>query len=165
MENQPIDAVSQSNKRKWIIGGAIVVLLIAGVAMYNRSQNVKDPNSITVGDQNSIDIGAQDPDSVAVLISQVSFVAPGFVVIQENNNGIAGKVLAYSKLFAPGFYKNQTIIMNMTAGASYFATLYGDNGNGQFDIANDTMLKDPAGVTVQMQFKVNMTSAGGESKG
>jgi hypothetical protein len=165
MENQPIDVSPQSNKQKWIIGGVIVVLLIAGIAMYNRSQTIKDPNNITVGDQNSIDVGAQDPDSVAVLISQVSFITPGFVVIQENNNGVVGKVLTYSKLFTPGFYKNQTVIMNMKAGASYFATLYGDNGNGQFDIATDTILKDPAGVVVQMQFKVNMTSADGESKG
>lgn len=163
----PVSQPQNNNKKYWIAGGMIVVLAIVGFAMFRRSAPTP-PQGITVGDQNSLDIGDQNPDGVVVLVSQASFITPGFIVIQENLNGVPGKVLATSNLYSPGFYTNKTITMTMQPGASYFGTLYGDDGNGIFgggDINNDKPLTDPAGAIVRVPFKAKMSSTPEDIKG
>ncbi len=163
MDMQPsIQPPVTSSKKPWIIGGIIVIAIAAFLILRSNSPT---PQGIVAGDQNSIVVGDQDPDAVAVLLDQVSLIKPGFVVIQENRNNQPGAVLSVSTLFQPGFYQNKTVIMSIKPGARYFATLYGDDGNGKFDIQNDAVLTDPAGTVVRVQFGTKKSSTPGDIKG
>jgi len=160
----PVSQPDGNSKKYWIIGGIIVLLAIGSFYLFSN-KGTTPPQGITIGDQNSLSIGDQDPDAVAVLISKASFLKSGFIVIQENISSAPGKVLATSDLFSPGSYTNKTIIMNMTAGANYFGTLYGDDGNGLFDAVNDKPLTDPDGNIVRVPFKVRQSSTSEDIKG
>ncbi len=155
--------MNEQNKKYWIIGGAVVILAIIGIAMYNRSQNV---NPTTIGsDANFITVSDQDPDSVAVLVDDASLSASGFIVIYEDAGGLPGNVLKTSNLLTTGDHKNVSIIMAMKPGATYHAGLWGDDGNGEFGIGNDQPLLGSNGNPVVTSFKVKLVSPGGESKG
>lgn len=156
-----------SSKKAWIIGGIVVVLVIIGFSMYNRSRPVATPSQeITAVDQNSITVSDQDPDSVAALIDSVSVKESSFVIIHDDANGKPGAIVGVSKLLAPGTYTNLSIIMPMKPGATYYAMMHADDGNGVYDKTADSHhLMDNAGVEARVMFKVKLSSPGSDSKG
>ena len=164
MENT-IQPATGNNKKFWIIGGAIVALIIIGVIMYKGGSNEPTQQGIVVGDQNSLTVNDQDPNSVAVLVSDASLRAAGFVAVFDGSTGQPANLLGSSALLSAGNHKNVSIIMNLKAGATYFAELFADNGNGNFDISNDRPLTDNAGKPVIQMFKVRLSSNQNDVKG
>jgi hypothetical protein len=156
----------QSSKKQWIIAGAIVVLAIAGYAMYQRSQTVNPPQGIAPGDMNSLVIKDQDPDAIAVLVEYASVREPSFIVIHDDANGKAGAIIGTSKLLTPGEHRNVSVIMRMKAGATYYGMMHADDGNGLFDsVVDNRHLLDTAGMEIMTRFKALLVSPGGEQKG
>ncbi len=157
----PVSRPENSSKKYWIIGGVIAVLVIGGFWLYNRSQTVNPPEQAGI---NSLTVSDQDADAVAVLIDNATLTASGFVAIHSDASGQPGTIVANSRPLTAGGHSNLTIIMPLTPGATYWAMLHGDDGNGVFDANNDKPLTDETGAVVMKQFKVKLTTAG-ESKG
>ena len=156
--------MEDKNKKFWLIGGVVVALVIIGVMMYRGSP--KDPpQGIVAGEMNSITVSDQDPNAVAVLVGEASLRAPGFVAIYDGTNGRPGAIVATSALLTAGSHKNVSIIMNLKAGETYYASLFGDDGNGDFNPNYDLPLTDNSGVPVIQMFKVKLTSSPDDSKG
>lgn len=164
MENT-IQPETGSNKKIWIIGGVVVALVIVGAMMYRGSNDQTAQQGIVVGNQNALTINDQDPNSVAVLVSDASLRAAGFVAIFDGSTGQPANLLGASGLLTSGSHKNVSIIMNIKAGATYFAELFSDDGNGNFDQTNDRPLTDNSGKPVIQMFKVRLSSNPNDIKG
>lgn len=149
---------------------AIIIIVVLGVgafAIFGRGDEVADQQQgIAPGDDNAISVNDQNSDSVAVLVEQVSFIAPGFIDIHSDNNGQPGPIIATSNLYQPGTYRNVSVITPLTPGATYHAMLHGDDGNGVFTNAQaDPPLTNKNGQIVNDMFKVNLANEGEEQKG
>lgn len=154
----------KSNKKWWIIGGVVVVALIAFMIINGMKSN--GPVSIVAGDQNALVIADQDPNAVAVLVSSVSTREPAFIVIHDDLNGRPGAIVGVSNLLQPGSYNNTTVIMNLKPGATYYGMLHADDGNGIFAADTDARhLNDNTGMEVMTSFKVRLSSTPGDYKG
>jgi hypothetical protein len=161
----PVAPEGGSSKKLWVVGAIILVVLIGGYLILGGNSN-KDDQGILVGDDSEIVVNEQNPDSVAVLIQSVSVRTPGYVAILENNGGVPGKIIGISALFAPGTYKNASVIAPLKPGVSYFAVLLADDGNGLFDAKTDTTyIKNASGKDIIKEFKVGNSTVGGEDKG
>jgi hypothetical protein len=160
----PSAPTASSSKKGWIIGIIVIIVLIGSYFMLRGGSDQATPG-IVAGDQNSITVGDQNADSVAVLVSDVSLRAPGYIEIHADDNGKVGAIVGSSSLLQPGDHKNVSVIATLLPGKSYYAMLHTDDGNGTFDPAKDEPTLDNAGNIIMTKFNVRLTNEGGEVKG
>lgn len=129
-----------------------------GVATATSSLYESDAPGSVVGDGPGIFMDEQNPGKV-VIISQVAFLKPGWVVIHDNVDGKPGAVIG-SKYFEQGKHSGLIILQkSMVIGKKYFAELHNDDGNSKtFDPAKDTPLKDAKGMAIMVSFAVTQGS-------
>lgn len=138
-----------SNKTGLILGVLILVALGAALFLRSKQERPVSPegsSSLIVGN-NAIYVTEQSPGH-SVLVSVVRLEKPGFVVIHEDSEGQAGRVLGASQLLPGGEIKNPPPIalsQETSDGQTLYAALHLDNGNGVFDAVEDKPALDPVG--------------------
>ncbi len=108
-------------------------------------QVAKAKNTLTVSDQRA---------GSTVTIDTVSLQKPGFVVIRADTSGRPGKILASSNLVSPGTKEDLVIGFRPTAGTSYYAVLYSDDGDKKFNETKDEAINTAQAIPVMAQFSV-----------
>jgi len=146
---------------KFILIGTVLALFGAGCASQTSSNqpSAAQPTeaSATVAVPaptilNAIVVKDQKPGDEA-MIDDVSIEAKGYVVVHEDDNGKAGKIVGMSGLLNAGETRSVPVKMKIHAGLSHWAMLHIDNGDGVFDAKQDLPLKDENGEFVMKSFK------------
>jgi hypothetical protein len=133
----------------------IAIIAGLGMAVYGNSVKTNDStasksatppipptaNLLTVPDQKA---------GAVVTASEADLLQPGYVVIKDSR--VSGKVLGVSLLLSAS--KNSLIFVNALTvkGQTYYAYLYGDNGDGKFG-NGDQVLKDIYGSQIVVAFR------------
>jgi len=157
----PEQSTSGSKAWAWIIGVIIVIIIvILGYYLMKGNGNSSNtapvttttPAASTVASNNGIVIADQFPGNI-VYVSSVQLAAPGFVVIQADNNGTPGAVIG-SKAFPAGINPGQiNLSKSMVDGGTYYAALYADTaGTGIFNASVDQPITDANGNAIMKIF-------------
>ena len=157
----PEQSTSGSKAWAWIIGVIIVIIIvILGYYLMKGNGNTSNtdpvttttPAASTVASNNGIVIADQFPGNI-VYVSSVQLAAPGFVVIQADNNGTPGAVIG-SKAFPAGINSGQiNLSKSMVDGGTYYAALYADTaGTGIFNASVDQPITDANGNAIMKIF-------------
>lgn len=122
-----------------VVGLFVLMLLLNAVVLSKRSErNMRYKKESPVAYQGREHIFILDQKiSNRVAILSVGLTQNGFIVIYNNKNEIVGK----SPLLIPGLYSNKALILSQTIapGDEIFATLYTDDGDGNFNQNKDSM--------------------------
>lgn len=126
----------------------IIILAITGTAFFFRERGEKSgPANDATGlmiSNNAIYVAEQLPGR-SVSVSVVRLEKSGFVAIHEDVGDLPGTILGVSGLLPAGETKNPLPIMLSRAtgdGEIIYAMLHSDNGDGQFDAAEDKPVLD-----------------------
>jgi hypothetical protein len=178
-----------STRENWLIAGIVIVILLLIYVWMGGGKGKGNTNTATTttatsteesatttgsdlpsgseaelipGDNAGTVVVNDQPAGSSVAIERVNFEKAGWVVIREDNNGTAGKVLG-ARCFNPGTNQgNMTVLItdgknskSLTPGSSYIAQLRDDNDgecvyNG---IAEEASILDEAGKPVQAIFQ------------
>lgn len=159
--NTSVNDVSQANQggNKVLIAfiGGLIIGLLAGYFWFGGDSN-NTSNSGNNGDNgasvigsisrlagNAIFVSNQKPGET-VEVGLVQFENPGFVVIQEDNDGKPGRVIG-SKLFPAGQSEGIIELNESTEdGKTYHAVLWDDNADNKFAEADDVAIPTDDGV-------------------
>lgn len=109
---------------------------------------------LMVGD-NAIAVSEQPPaDSVTV--SLATLAEDGYIVIHEAEEGAPGAIIAASGLLPAGTHNNVAVDLNAvpTDGSEFIAMLHTDNGDGQFNAADDAPVTHDGG-PIMMSFVID----------
>ena len=134
------------------------VIVVAAIVVFMVMRGSGTTSTDTTAGGNTISVSDQDPNSVAVVIDSATLSVPGFIVIHEDTNGAPGVTIAESSALTAGTYANKSVIVTMKPGATYWAMLHSDDGNGIYNAANDLPIKDASGMPVMAKFKVKTAS-------
>src|SRR3989344_8027495 len=147
MEQPSLPTTSKNNARLF----GVLILVLVGLSgtvllanMVNRqSAQPTDSQASEPAVLNYIEAMGHPAGNVAV-INRVSTLQSSFVVMQEA--GGASSVLGVSPLLTSGIYEGVEITLSRNVQSeSLTASLYGDNGNGEFNPLEDTVMKDAEG--------------------
>lgn len=154
---------SGSKTWQWIVAVVIVILIvILGYYLLKSSggngsssapvTSTSTTPSSPVASNNGLVVADQFPGNI-VYVSSVQLAAPGFVVIQANNNGTPGAVIG-SKAFPSGINPGQiNLTTSMVDGGMYYASLYADTaGTGVFNASVDQPITDANGNAIMKIF-------------
>lgn len=183
-----------STRENWLIAGIVIVILLLIYVWMGGGKNKGTTATTTIATsteesatttEKSLSSGSEEkelapgdnagtvvvndqPAGSSVTIERVNLEKAGWVVIREDNNGTAGKVLG-ARCFNPGTNQgNMTVLItdgknskSLTPGSSYIAELRDDNDgecvyNG---IAQEASIVDEAGKPVQVTFKALASTA------
>lgn len=86
-------------------------------------------------------------------ITSVSLVAPGYVAIHSDVNGVLGPIVTQSALLQAGTTANVIVPNPVVAETYYWAMLHTDDGDGVFDATKDVPTKDASGTVVMQRFE------------
>lgn len=133
----------------------LIIILGLGIAVYkNANNNSSAPPSapantqeITQPSANLLQVNNQ-PAGTSVRAEEADLLQNGFVVIKD----ASGKVLGASPILAAG--KNTLVFTPavVSKGKTYYAYLYGDNGDAKFG-NGDVPLKDVSNNQIVIPFK------------
>lgn len=114
------------------------------VSSYNATTTIPEAPSV-----NKLIVTDQKAGSV-VTVSEADLMQTGFVVIKDART--SGKTLGISVMLSAS--KNALVFVTALTsnGKTYYAFLYGDNGDGKFGSA-DQILKDSSGNQILVAFK------------
>jgi len=105
---------------------------------------------------NSELVKVTDQKAGGEVVVTATFDAPGWVAIHEDRNGGLGNVLGARWLPAGTHEATVILLRGTTAGATYHAALYNDDGDRQFEYkSGDVNLLDSAKQPVQASFSAN----------
>lgn len=149
---------------QWVVTViVIIVLIILGYYLFRGDRasapetETPDTEQVSSSDVNRVVVSDQYPGDV-VYITSAQFENPGFVVIRENNNGNPGAIIGQA-YFGEGINPGRiTLVKETEEGKLYYAVLYSDNGDEQFNVATDLPLKDVQGNTILRTFRVTSTA-------
>lgn len=115
---------------------------------------------VTEVTKSAISASKHTPASTAV-VDSVTLEKPGFVAINDDQNGQPGQILGVSQLLQAGTYENVTITLSRktVSGENLFAMAHIDNGDGTFGELNDEPAKEDDTV-VMAQFQVSSEVSG-----
>ncbi len=128
--------------KTFLILGVIIVFITGVVFFFRGSKEEPGPASNSSGliiSNSAIYVAEQTPGT-NVSVSIVRLEKPGFVIIHEDAAGAPGKILGVSDLLPAGETENLPPIMLSRATTdeeTIYAMLHFDNGDGQFDAADD----------------------------
>lgn len=116
---------------------------------------IPDSQSVPVGEAGSIDsvsVLNQAP-GMKVIVRRVAFAQAGWIAVHEERSGGLGNVLGAAWLPA-GTHENVTVhlLRATSAGSVYYAALYTDNGNKQYEHRIDAPVKDSLGSHIIARF-------------
>lgn len=80
-----------------------------------------------------------------VYISSLTFPKESWIAVREDNNGELGNILGAQRYPAGTQTGVVTLLRNTNAGQTYYAVIYLDDGDGEFDHKKDTLLVDSEG--------------------
>jgi len=149
----------------------IIVLIVIGVLVFGGEKTEAPTNTDTASstDQtnalslNRIVMSDQYPGNV-VYLSSVQVEKPSWVVIQADKNGEPGDIIG-STYFTAGINPGKITLTKPTLeGATYYAVIYTDDGDGKFDAKKDLPLEDSNGNVIMKIFRAS-ASVGQELKG
>lgn len=157
---------------QWVVTVIVIIILIViGIMVFGGKSSTPVDNSGVTTDQNgnttmganSIVMADQYPGNVAY-ISSVQLEKGGWIVIQSDNAGQPGTIIGETWVGAGISPAKVTLTSPMVDGSTYYATLYSDNGDQQFDATTDLPLKDANGNVIMHVFH-SSASAGANIKG
>lgn len=150
--------------------GVLVVILIGAVFLGVRNKFVQlkkpgitipTPSPITQQIlQDSILVNSHTPAKM-VVVDSATLSKPGFVAIEEIENGQMGTVLGASELLSADTHENLTVSLSRKTKEEdvLLAVIYLDNGDGVFTESDETA-KDESGNPILAQFRVSNTRNG-----
>lgn len=147
---------NNNNKVWWIVGIIIVIAIVAW--MLFKPKNAAAPVT-SIPAVSAITVSDQDANTVGVTINSATLAVAGFIEIHADVNGSIGTYVGSSKVLAAGTYANQSIIMSTVPGASYWAMLHADDGNGIFEPEKDLPIKNADGEIVMQKFQVKLAGS------
>ncbi len=161
-----------------VLLAAVIVIAIAGYFYINRNNEATAPdeandninvpategmennipvseNSNTAGNVPSTDtilLSAQTAGS-SVTIDNFRLSEPGFISIERlDHPNSPGSSIGHSGYLKAGSGQDLEINATITAGETYFAVLYKDNGDKKFDPAVDQRLRNSSGGLIMARF-------------
>lgn len=145
------------------VGAAILV--IGAVYFFNGvpALPVTDSADNTSGlraEDNMVIVAEQRPGAF-ILAAQVLLVAPGFVVIHDDNAGAPGAILGASALLAAGESSQITVPLSRPSkdGEKLHVMLHSDtDGNGTFSAATDAPVQSALGGPITGWFDISSDS-------
>jgi hypothetical protein len=90
----------------------------------------------------------------SVTIDAAKIATDSFIAIFENTNGKLGKLVGSSALLTPGDKQDLEIRATISAGKTYIASIYKDDGNKRFDANKDSLVLDSKGQPLSRTFSV-----------
>ncbi|MEK7501552.1 MAG: hypothetical protein AAB629_01360 [Patescibacteria group bacterium] len=154
---------------QWIVTViVIIVLIIIGIFVFGNKKAeapVTGEETTTPATQtaNNIIMSNQFPGNV-VYISSVQAANTGWVAIQKDNAGQPGVVIGSANVIVGTNPVKVTLNQPTIDGGAYYAVMYSDDGDGEFDITKDSPLKDANGNVIMRPFRASAT-ANAEIKG
>ncbi len=147
-------------KRSYLIGGTLIVGVIASIWFANYSAMTGDisdeESNVETGtvqrDAGEITVSSQ-PAGRAVVVSQVVLPQKGWVVVHESNGGELSNALGAARRDA-GQYNGVVVelLRNTEPDKNYFVVLYADNGNNTFELKEDVPFSDESGAVLKRSF-------------
>ncbi len=114
----------------------------------------KKAEAVLVSGINAVEVNDQ-PAGDKVEVTMATLSKAGWVVIHEDDNGAAGKVLG-ARRYEPGIYLAEVELLRPTeSGKMYYAMLHLDDGDKEFNLSNDGPIKGEDGRVVMDSFKAN----------
>ena len=135
---------------------SLAVVLGIGIVVYKNVKGppaspaaTSTPQNETPPSVNALQIQNQKAGNV-VTAAEADLLQTGFVIIKDSQSSV--KAVGVSPILAAG--KNSLIFITapISKGKTYYAYLYGDNGNGKFD-SGDTVLKGALGNQIIVSFQ------------
>jgi hypothetical protein len=134
-----------------IVGLFVLTLLLNAVVMPRRSvtnMQYAAPSPLPYeGKEHLFILDQKASDRISIL--SAALTQSGFIVI---SNEVTGQAVGISPLLLPGLYSNRAIMLSepVIPGEELFATIYTDNGDGNFDLdtVDDTMGTAMSWVTI-----------------
>jgi hypothetical protein len=140
--------------------GVLATLLVAGElsmpSFASSSAPVNSTSTAPILAQSGDVAVSNQPAGVSVLVDSVTVPPPGvWVAIQDvNEDGSLGNVLGAALVGHPESNVTVALLRNTIPGQQYAVVLYRDDGDGQFNLANDSLYVDfDTGQPVEMTFK------------
>lgn len=147
----------EKNPPKWLTILAIVAIIVIGgyfllfkgkstTAPVQQRENSEAPqggvpeNRVIVEDYSA---------GKTVNVSVIKLSSPGFAVVHEDDEGKPGDVIGVSDLLSEGEHNDVAISLDrvVESGESIHIVLHADNGDGEFNSANDkAVLNDEGGM-------------------
>lgn len=151
---------------KIFIAIAIIIVLGLGYAYIGKNKGEDDDSmgqqvldngasTMMVG-ENALYAGDQKPGKT-MKIPLVHLEKSGFVVIHEISEAKPGKILGSSALL-PAIESTKVPVAlsaQLVEGKRYMAMLHADDGDGKFNAATDSPIRDPQGNIIMMEFMVS----------
>jgi hypothetical protein len=81
------------------------------------------------------------------------FVEPGWIAIHEDRNGEPGNVLGARWLPAGTHASNVVLLRNTVSGKMYYAVLYADDGDREFQVRGESALVTEDGNPIMVTFE------------
>lgn len=105
--------------------------------------------------ENAIEVTAFTPGGT-VIADIVILDAPGYIVVHEDEDGELGKIIGESALLSEGETKNVVIELSRESkeGEVFYAVLYADDEDGEFEEDQDVPVEDEKGNVVLAKFTV-----------
>ncbi len=152
---QPLSALPDSFKNIWLLGA--VKGGTPSTANAN-AENVATPAvEVTIATSpaaSPITVSDQAASSV-VFLSGLTLAQSTWVAIHEDAEGEPGRILGAARYDAGVSSGNVELLRPTVRGGLYYAVLYVDDGDRQFDSKKDVQVKDETGKTVMASFKAN----------
>lgn len=133
---------------------------ISGPSGSQEKERVEAPSGLVIG-RSAIYVSDQAP-SEHIAVGFVVLEQPGFVVIHEEGQGAPDAILGVSSLVGAGEVSDLPPIPLSRAtrdGETLFAMLHADDGDGAFDPAKDSPVRDAGGEPLMMQFSIDKESS------
>ena len=146
------------SKKFFIITSAMALALILSGCQLLAPKEEQAPAPLPAADTTGAPL-VVGTDAIAVssnggVTTTVTFVQlqkAGFVVIHEDSDGEPGQIIGSSNVIRAGTSSGIAIITKeLTPGATYYAILHSDNGDGIFNAALDAPVKDKQGNIVML---------------
>lgn len=153
------------NKKRGSAAIIIIVIILAAVVayfLYFRSPAVEPISDsgdtgapLLVGD-NAIYVSDAKP-AATVMVGFAVLADGGYVVIHEDSDGKPGAIVGNSDILSQGENKDFEAALSRESidGETLYAMIHSDNGDGEFNPAEDLPIKDDQENVVLMKFQVS----------
>lgn len=140
-------------RNSYLIVGIIVVLLVVISFAVLRTRlpqigrvSTPTPTPIAQATRDEVAVSTHTPAKTAV-IDKATLQKNGFVVIHEEQEGVAGGIIGASSLLSTGTHENITVdlVRKSLENEKLFAIVYYDNGDGVFDASGSSPDKPAMG--------------------
>ncbi|MEK7505362.1 MAG: hypothetical protein AAB597_00490 [Patescibacteria group bacterium] len=127
---------------------------VSGVGSMTDSEQPISPPAPIAGSAISSAVVVNDQQAgMVVEATMVTFTTPGWLVVHEDNAGALGNALGAAR-FDKGVFLGEVPLLRATVvGKTYHAVLYVDDGDKQFDLKKDVMMKDVDSKMVEDTFR------------